>query len=219
MNDMLPTIIPKSDQTNADDFLTGPRTITITGVTIRSGEQPISIHYEGDNGKPYKCCKSMARVLVNAWGPDSKAYVGRAMTLYRDPSVTWAGMAVGGIRISHLSDIDSKMTMALTATKQSRKPYTVQPLQAGAPKTVAPSVAGSAPTSGESGSIPEHSDATATITPDEALTLEARCTDNNIKTATVKKFFKVERFSQMTNQQLADAHKMITDTLAQRAAQ
>ena len=132
MNDMAQTIIPKSDQLNADDLIAGSMTVTITGVDIRGGqEQPISIHYEGENGKPYKACKSMCRVMVTAWGPDSKKYVGRSMTLYRDPAVKWAGMEVGGIRISHMSHIDSTMTMALTATRQSRKPFTVKPLKSG----------------------------------------------------------------------------------------
>ena len=60
--------------------------------------------------------------------------------------------------------------------------------------------------------------AAPTITADEALALEARCTDNAIKTGAVKKFFHVERFSQMTAQQLADAHAMIDTTLAERRA-
>ncbi len=129
MSDMTAVITPKSDQKNADDLLSGPITIKITEVKIRPGtEQPISIHFEGDEGKPYKACKSMCRVMVAAWGPDSHAYVGRSMTLYRDPLVKWAGMEVGGIRISHMSDIGSPMTMALTATKGSRKPFTVKPL-------------------------------------------------------------------------------------------
>lgn len=129
MNDMAQTIIPKSDQLNADDLIAGPMTIKITGVTIRGGqEQPISIHFEGDNGKPYKACKSMCRVMVTAWGPDSKKYTGRFMTLYRDPAVKWGGMEVGGIRISHMSDIDSALTMALTVTRANRKPYTVKPI-------------------------------------------------------------------------------------------
>lgn len=128
MSDMTQVIVPKSDQMNADDLISGPVTIKITGVTIKSGEQPISIHYEGDNGKPYKACKSMCRVMVTAWGADSKRYTGRSMTLYRDPSVKWAGMEVGGIRISHMTDIDSALTMALTATKGSRKPYRVDVL-------------------------------------------------------------------------------------------
>ncbi len=128
-DDMKSVIIPKSDQLNADDLIAGNITIKITGVTIRGGqEQPISVHYEGDNGKPYKPCKSMCRVMVTAWGPDSKKYVGRSMTLYRDPKVKWAGMDVGGIRISHMSDIDETMTMALTVTRSNRKPFTVKPL-------------------------------------------------------------------------------------------
>jgi len=134
MNDMSKTIIPKSDQLNADDLLTGPRTITITGVTVKGGqEQPVSISYEGDNGKPYKACKSMCRVLVSAWGADSSKYVGRSMTLYCDPKVKWGGMEVGGIRISHMSDIGESMTMALTVTRANKKPFTVKPLPATKP--------------------------------------------------------------------------------------
>ena len=131
MNDMSAVIVPKSDQMNADDLIAGPRTIRVSGVDIRAGtEQPVSIRYDGDQGKPYKPCKSMCRILVTAWGPDAKRYVGRSMTLYRDPSVKWGGMEVGGIRISHMTDIDKTMVLALTATKGSRKPYTVRPLAA-----------------------------------------------------------------------------------------
>jgi hypothetical protein len=135
MTDLGGTIAPKSDQLNADDFISGPRTIVVTKVSADMGstEQPILIHFEGDNGKPFKPCKSMRRVLVHVWGREGGDYPGRAMTLYRDPEVKWGGMAVGGIRISHMSGITEPVTMALTATKQSRKPYTVQPL-ADAPK-------------------------------------------------------------------------------------
>ena len=129
MSDILNVIKPKSDQLNYDD-LSGGRTLTIkvTNVTIGSGDQPVAIHFENDNGKPYKPCKSMCRVMVNCWGPDVKKYIGRSMTLYGDPKVIFGGMAVGGIRISHMSDIDKEMTMALTATRASRKPFTVQKL-------------------------------------------------------------------------------------------
>lgn len=133
MTDMKSVIVPKSDQLNADSLIGGPITVTIREVAIRPGtEQPVSIFYEGDDGNPWKPCKSMSRVLVAAWGPDAKVYNGRSLTLYRDPSVKWAGMEVGGIRISHMSHMDRPMTMALTATKGSRKPYTVEPLQIGA---------------------------------------------------------------------------------------
>lgn len=131
MSDMNSTITPKSDQMNADDFIgKGSMTIKITDVKVGgSAEQPVSIFFEGDNGKPYKACKSMRRVLVYAWGNDSKSYIGRSMTLFRDEKVKWAGTDVGGIRISHLSHITEPMTMALSASKGNRKPYTVKPLE------------------------------------------------------------------------------------------
>lgn len=133
MNDMSQVIIPKSDQVSADDFISGPRTYLIEGVEIRPGtEQPVSIWLTNEP-RAWKPCKSMSRVLVAAWGPDAKAYVGRSVTLYRDPSVKWGGMEVGGIRVSHLSDIERDMVMALTATKGKRAPYTVKVLQAKAP--------------------------------------------------------------------------------------
>lgn len=129
MNDMRKVIIPKSDQINADNLLGGPMTITITEVTIRPGtEQPVSIHFEGDGGKPFKPCKSMCKVMVTCWGPDANEYIGRSMTLYNDPKVKWGGMAVGGIRISHMTGLDGARTMALTETKGSKKLFTVLPL-------------------------------------------------------------------------------------------
>ena len=128
MNDMTSVIVPKSDQWNADDFISGPRTFRIVGVQIKAGQdQPVSIAVEGSS-KVFRPCKSMSRVLVSLWGPDASKYDGRSLTLYRDPTVTWGGMAVGGIRISHLSDITRDATMALTTTKSARKMYTVKPL-------------------------------------------------------------------------------------------
>jgi len=136
MTDMLSTITPKSDQLNADDLI-GGRTLTIkiTSVKVAMGEQPVSIHYEGDNGKPFKPGKSMRRVLVNCWGSDANKYVGRSMTLYRDEKVKFGGIDVGGIRISHLSDIAGPITLALTTTKAQRKPFTVSPIGQAAAKS------------------------------------------------------------------------------------
>lgn len=128
--DMRQVIAPKSDQMNADDLVAGPRTIRVTGVDIRAGEQPISVHFEGDNGKPWKPCKTTARLMVAAWGPDASQYKGRSLTLYRDPTVKWAGMEVGGIRISHMSHIDADMVYAATVTKGKRAPIRVKPLKA-----------------------------------------------------------------------------------------
>ena len=71
----------------------------------------------------------MRRVLVHVWGEKGEVYVGRSITLYKDPEVMWGGVKTGGIRISHMSHIDKPMTMALTATRANRKPFTVQPLK------------------------------------------------------------------------------------------
>lgn len=130
MIDMGKTIEPKSDQMNFDDFTGGvSKTVKITNVTgSDSSEQPVSIHYEGDHGKPYKPCKSMRRVLVHCWGRNAKDYIGRSLTLYGDPEVKFGGLAVGGIRVSHMSNIDKPITMALTATRANKKPFTVKPL-------------------------------------------------------------------------------------------
>ena len=134
MIDLRKTVIPKSDQLNADDLLGQTRTIKVTKVSLlEAADQPIAIGYEGDGGKPYKPCKTMRRVMVNIWGPDGNAYVGRSMTLYRDEKVMFGGVATGGIRISHMSHIDAPVTMALTVTRANRKPFTVQPLAAPAP--------------------------------------------------------------------------------------
>lgn len=129
MIDMSSTVAPKSDQLNADDLIGRSKTIRVTKVALlETPDQPIAIYYEGDNGKPYKPGKSMRRVLIMVWGDDGNKFVGRSMTLYRDEKVLFGGVAVGGIRISHMSHIDEPRTMALTATRAQRKPFTVQPL-------------------------------------------------------------------------------------------
>lgn len=138
MNDMTSVIQPKSDQLNADSLLGGPIVITITDVSIRPGtEQPVTINYQGDDGKPWKPCKSTSRCLVAAWGPDARQYIGRSAKLFCDPNVTWGGMKVGGIRISHLSHIEREMVIALTATKGKKVMATIKPLVVEAAATTA----------------------------------------------------------------------------------
>ena len=121
------TIVPKSDQLNADDLIAGPITVTVEEVIQReSSEQPVEIRVAGY--RPYKPCKSMRRLLIAVWGTRAADWVGRKLTLVCDPSVTWGGVAVGGIRVHAMSHIDAPFTMALTATRGKRKPITVQPI-------------------------------------------------------------------------------------------
>ena len=137
--DLTDTIAPRSDQLNAEDLLSGPRTVTITDVHQgASTEQPVDIvTAEFGTGRPWKPSKTVRRILVAAWGPEASAYVGRRATIYRDPDVKFGGMAVGGIRVSHLSHIDRPLTVALTVTRGKRAPFVVKPLTEPAPAPAA----------------------------------------------------------------------------------
>lgn len=125
--DITSTIEADSTQVNADD-LVAPRTVTITGVSKGTADQPVNFDLAEFPGRAYRPCKSMRRVLVMAWGPDAATYIGRRMTIYNDPSVKWGGQAVGGIRIKALSHIEKRLTMALTETRGKRTPFVVDPL-------------------------------------------------------------------------------------------
>ena len=126
--DLSQSIVPKSDQINAEDLLTGPRTFTIEKVVEGSVEQPVNIHLAELPGRPYRPSKSMLRVLVSAWGPEASAYTGRRLTLFRNPEIRFGGSAVGGIEVSHLSDLPKRLTVSLMVTRGKRKPFSVDPL-------------------------------------------------------------------------------------------
>lgn len=136
--DLSSTIVADSTQVNAEDLLGGPRTVTITGVKQGSADQPVNIELAEIPDRVYRPGKSMRRVLVAAWGPDSSAYVGRRMTLYCDPTVKWAGQEVGGVRIKAMSHITGELKVALTVTRGTKKPFVVQPLP-DAPDVIPPS--------------------------------------------------------------------------------
>lgn len=136
MTDITKTVAPKTDQLNADDLFAGKTlTLRITGVKdTGSKDQPIAISYEGDNGKPWKPSLGMRRVLIELWGQEAaqeadKHYPGRMVTLFRDPDVKFGKDVVGGIRISHASDIKADMKIALTVAKARRVEFVVHPLK------------------------------------------------------------------------------------------
>jgi hypothetical protein len=115
---------------NADDLIGGSKTIKITQIKVYDREvQPVEISYEGDEGKPYKPSLGMRRVLVQLWGEDEQVYIGRSLTLYRNDSVKFGGYEVGGIRISHASDIKEPTRVLETVAKGKRQPITINPLK------------------------------------------------------------------------------------------
>lgn len=130
MSDMTLTTAPKVDQLTFDHFSGGiERTIRITSVDLTPGvDQPCVVHYEGENGLPYKPGLSMRRVMVHVWGKETSAYVGQSLKLYGDPKIKFGGLELGGVRISHMTGIQKPVTMALTLTKANKKPFTVRPL-------------------------------------------------------------------------------------------
>lgn len=126
MADISKTIIPRSDQLNADSLVTGDMVVKVTRVSvIDSQEQPVSVFYEGDEKRPFKPCLTSRKILARAWGTETDVWVGRWLKLYRDPEVTWGGEAVGGIRISGMSHIEKDFKMALAASKKAKKVWAV----------------------------------------------------------------------------------------------
>jgi hypothetical protein len=121
------TITPKSDQLNFDDLTGGPITVKVKGLAIGEADQPVIVKLEGGL-RDYKPCKSMRRVLIAVWGDQGRDWIGKSMTLYGDASVSFGGVALGGIRISHTSGIDKPVTLKLTTTRSKRADYTIKPL-------------------------------------------------------------------------------------------
>lgn len=126
MSDFLDTIKANSNQLNADDLIGGPITIKITAVKINNNaDQPVKISFENDNNKPWVPSKTMRRILASKWGGDSELFIGRSVTLWRDSTVKWAGKAVGGVSISHMSDIDNEDRLMLTSNRGQKQSYKI----------------------------------------------------------------------------------------------
>lgn len=129
--DITKAIEPKSDQQNADSLLTGPKTIKIMDIKYdpRADQQPLWIYFDGDEGKPWKPCKTAARCLVSIWGPDANKWIGLQCTIYCDPEVSFGGVKTGGIRVSHMEGLTSPRTLQLTRTRGKKGATVIKPLE------------------------------------------------------------------------------------------
>ncbi|MGN7978235.1 hypothetical protein ACTJJ4_11740 [Microbacterium sp. 22195] len=115
--DVSETILAKSDQVNASDLIE-PVIVTVVDVKAGPADQPVHIitdKYGKD--RPFKPSKTVRRDLAKAWGTEAKAWIGRQMELYNEPTVLWAGKPVGGIRVSALSHIEKPIQTAHTITR------------------------------------------------------------------------------------------------------
>lgn len=126
--DITDTLAPKSDQLDAVDLLGGPRTFTVTEVSKGNAEQPVQIAL-AEFPRVWRPSKSMRRVLAAGWGTDAKQWTGRRVTLYCDPDVMFGGEAVGGTRISHMSDIPKALKVPLLVKRGKSATFVVQPLK------------------------------------------------------------------------------------------
>lgn len=140
--DLGPLTAAKVDRVTGDNLIAGPRTITISSVEgeVYEGKQIASLGFAGDDGMPYKPCKTMLRLIAAVWGPRTSQWVGKSMTLYRDPSVTFGALATGGVRISHMSHMERDAEVILTLKKGKKGVVKVKPLATAkaAPKAPAP---------------------------------------------------------------------------------
>ena len=129
MFDISKTIEAKSDQLNADDLVSGNRIIKIIGVSKGNAENPVVVNYEGDNGRPFKPCKTVRRILAAGWGVDADLWQAKSVELYNDPSVVYGGKEVGGIRVKAMSDISKKIIVSLSKTRGKKAQHIIDILQ------------------------------------------------------------------------------------------
>lgn len=135
--DITDALAPNSDQLDAVELVV-PRTFTIdTGARlgVREGKKVAEIRLV-DFPRVWRPSKGMLDVLAACWGTDSKLWAGRLVTLYNDTDVMFGPNKVGGIRISHLSDIDKARTVKIRATGGAgrKRDWRVEPLSAPAPQ-------------------------------------------------------------------------------------
>lgn len=133
--DLSRTIVPKSDQLNFEDVQSQCITAVIKSVRAGNKEQPVFIDLDGYDGRPYKPSKSMRRVLIGGWGSDGHSWVGKALTLTGDPTVKYGVVAVGGIKISAMSDIADNFSLMLTTSRGKRSEHRVKRLDLSQAKT------------------------------------------------------------------------------------
>jgi len=122
-----------SQQINADDILGAPVTVTITGAVEGTAEQPVLVSVAEVQGKTYRPSLTMRKVLGAVWGDETDVWIGRRLTLYRNPDIRFGGQVVGGLEISHMSGIDRPVEVSVLEKRGKRKTFTVQPLPDVAP--------------------------------------------------------------------------------------
>ena len=112
---------PKTDQLNADN-LRGINSVVVTVKGPCSRGNDGKMHIPLEECKPFKPATGQGRILTEIWG-NWENWPGRKIRLYRDPDVTYGGVACGGIKISEISHINRKHTVPV---RQNRNKVVMQ---------------------------------------------------------------------------------------------
>ena len=129
MADIRAAIQPRSDQLNYEDFVSGPAVLTIERTEDykdEKGQARVAIHMVEYPGRPFKASKTNVKLLAIAWGEDDADWPGRRVQLSADPTVTFGGKAVGGIRVTALSHLPQRFTAKLSVARGKKKDFPVE---------------------------------------------------------------------------------------------
>jgi hypothetical protein len=131
---------PKSDQLNYENFIAGPQTFTVSSVTRGDRDHPVFVHLVECPATPYKPSKGMLKCIAapDGWGDKSTQWVGKAITLYGDPTVVYGGVEVGGIKVGALGNIASDYETLISARRGVRKPHLIRKLVIETPADLQP---------------------------------------------------------------------------------
>lgn len=133
--DISGTVPSDADHLTADDLLSGPRVVQVTGLKMRSDKKrPVAIYLSGGL-KPWLPCKTMRKLLMNLFKSTNIAPLkGRYIRLYRDETVTYSGLKDPGVRLSAMSGMSQAETHHLPLNRHQKKAWKVVPLDP--PKTI-----------------------------------------------------------------------------------
>lgn len=131
MIDLTKAIEADSDCIVAADLTGGTKIIAITNVVEIGGKdkKKVDIHYEGMDGKPFRPCKSMLRVMCQLWETtDGQQFIGRGLELYREENCLYKGEKTPGVRICGMSHIAKPVTVLVQEKRGRGTQYEIRPL-------------------------------------------------------------------------------------------
>lgn len=131
MIDLTKHIEADSDCLVAADLVGGPLTILVERVTEsgKNDKKKIDIFY-ANSEKPFRPCKSMLRILCELWNTtDATTFIGRGITLYREPDCMWKGEKTPGVRICGLSHIEKAVTVVANERRGKMNTYQIEPIR------------------------------------------------------------------------------------------